>query len=285
MRDLERRLALGRTVGGAYARVTGAEVVMIGGSVSRGHADRWSDVEIGVFWSGIPPERVRASLAKNAGLRNWRSFDGMTSVGGIEEEADAEGIKVDLVHMDTLAAEHVLHEVVDRADAALDKQSLVAAIRDGVPVHGEAMLRRWRDRTAPYPQALRLTMVKDHLVFGPQTWLEMLADRRDLLPLHELLSRIETAILGILLGVNGIYAPSVAPKWTRHLIERFEIAPDDLLGRFERMLTSDATTAIRLADRLIDETLTLVERRVPEIDTTRVRSRIAQTPRSPHEGM
>ena len=265
--------------------MAGAEAVIIGGSVSRGHADRWSDLEIGIFWSEIPPEPVRASLAKNARLRNWRAFAGATSVGGIEEEADAEGIKIDLVHMDSLAVERLVHDVVDRAEAALDKQSVVAAIWDGVPIHGEALLKRWRELADPYPPALRLAMVKNQLVFGPHSWLEMLADRRDLLPLHVLLCRIQTAILGILLGVNGIYAPSVTPKWTRQLIERFEFAPDDLAPRFDQMLTGDAKTAVHLADRLIEETLALVERHLPVIDTTRVRSRVAQTPRAPHEGM
>jgi len=50
------------------------------------------------------------------------------------------------------------------------------------------------------------------------------------------------------------------------------------------MLTGDPDAAVQDARRLIDETLTLVERHLPKIDTTRVRSRIAQTPRTPHEG-
>ncbi len=284
MTDVERRLALGRAIGGVYAQMAEAHAVIIGGSVSRGHADRWSDVEIGVFWSEIPPEPVRANLAVNASLRNWQTFSGTTSVGGIEEDADADGIKIDLVHMDTPAVERLVHDVVDRADAALHKQVVVAAIRDGVPIHGAVLLKRWRDLVDHYPPALRLAMAKDHLMFGPHAWLVMLAERGDLLPLHELLCRIETSVLGILLGVNGMYAPSVTPKWTRHLIERFEIAPDDLAHRFDQMLTGDAKTAVHHADRLIAETLTIVERHLPEIDTTRVRSRIAQTPRTSHEG-
>lgn len=284
MSDLGRRLALGRAVGAAYARAADARIVMIGGSVSRGHADRWSDIEIGVFWPEIPPERVRASVADNANLRNWRAFGGTTPIGAVEEDADADGIKIDFVHMDTVAVERVLHDVVHRADTALDKQALVAAVRHGLPVHGEALLRSWRDLTEPYPPALRLAMVTSHLVFGPHAWLEMLADRRDLLPLHELLCRIEGAILGILLGVNGIYAQSVTPKWIRRSIERFDIAPDNLANRFEHLLIGDANAAVHHAGQLIDETLALVERHVPDVDTTRVRSRIAQTPRTPHEG-
>lgn len=240
-------------------------------------------MEIGVFWCEIPPEPVRAALADNANLRNWRAFDGTSPVSGIEEDAD--GIEIDLVHMGTAAVERVLHDVVDRADASLDKQALVATIRDGIPLHGEALLKNWRELTEPCPQAVRLAMVTDHLVFRPHTWLEMLADRRDLLPLHELLCRIEDAILGILRGVNGTYPESITPKWIRRQSGRLSNAPDDLANRFERMLTGDPDAAVQDARRLIDETLTLVERHLPEIDTTRVRSRIAQTPRTPHEGI
>ncbi len=284
MSDLERRHALGRTVGAVYARAMGTEAVMIGGSVSRGYADRWSDVEIVVFWNELPSEPVRAAIAANATLRNWRAFEGTTSVGGIEESADREGIRTDLIHMETRSVERLVHDVVDRADAALDKQAVVATIRDGVAVHGEPQVETWRDTTDPYPQALRLAMVKDHLVFGPHAWLVMLAERRDLLPLHVLLCRIETAILGILLGVNGMYAPSVTPKWTRHLIDRLALAPHDFASRFDRILTGEAEAAVQDAGRLIDETLTLVEHHVPELDTMRVRSRIAESPRTSHEG-
>lgn len=280
----ERRLALGRTIGSVYASFTGVDAVLIGGSVSRGYADRWSDVEIGIFWREIPSEAIRMSLAGKSHLQNWRAFDGVTSIGAVEEDAVLDDVKIDLVHLDTAATEIVLHDVVDRGVASLDKQVLVATIRDGVPIDGEPLLTRWRACTDPYPEDLRVAMVREHLLFGPHRWLEMLADRRDLLALHQVLCQIERAILDILLGLNGIYAPSVSPKWTRQLIERLDIAPRELAQRFGRVLCADALDAVQDAGHLIDETLTLVERHLPEVDTKRVRSRIAQTPRTLHEG-
>lgn len=286
MSEGERRRALGQRIGSAYASTAGVNAVIIGGSVSRGHADRWSDVEIGVFWSEIPPASIRASLAESALLRNWHAFDGATSIGAVEEDADAhaDSIKVDLVHMDTITVERALHDVMKRADPSLDKQVLIAALRDGIPIHGKGLLKRWQALTDSYPEDLRLAMVSSNLVFGPHPWLEMLADRQDLLALHEVLCHIERAILGILLGVNAIYAPSASPKWTRKLIERLDIAPHDLARRLDRILTTDAGAAVQDAGHVIDETLTLVERHLPDVDTQRVRTRIAQTPRPLHEG-
>ncbi|MEU8221737.1 nucleotidyltransferase domain-containing protein [Kribbella sp. NPDC048915] len=45
-----------------YADLDGVDAVMLGGSTARGDADRWSDVEIGVFWSRPPrPDERRAA--------------------------------------------------------------------------------------------------------------------------------------------------------------------------------------------------------------------------------
>ena len=284
MVEVERRLALGHTIGSSFASAPGVESVFISGSVSRGYADRWSDVEIGILWREIPSEAIRALLSGKSHLQNWRAFEGTSSIGAVEEEAAISGVKIDLLHLDIATVERVLSDVIDRGDASLDKQVLISALQDGVPVHGEVLLTRWRARAYPYPKHLRVQMVRDHLVFGPHAWLEMLAERGDLLALHDLLCRIERAILGILQGVNGVYAPSVSPKWTRHLIERLPIAPPDLARRFDLLLGADAHDAVRDAGRLIDETLTLAERHAPAVDTQPVRSRVAQAPRLLNEG-
>lgn len=174
---MERRLTRGQTVGAAYAREQRVDAVMIGGSVARGYADRWSDLEIGIFWREIPAESLRSSLAATLGLQDWRAFEGTTSIGAVEEDADVDGIRIDLVHLDTMAVARVLHDVIDLGDASLDKQVLIAALRDGIPVHGGDPLQRWRARSNPYPKVLRDAMVGTNLVFGPHAWLEMLADR------------------------------------------------------------------------------------------------------------
>lgn len=37
----------------------GVDSVFCAGSTGRGHADRWSDLEIGVFWAQLPSDERR----------------------------------------------------------------------------------------------------------------------------------------------------------------------------------------------------------------------------------
>jgi predicted nucleotidyltransferase len=52
-----------------YAAVDGVDAVMLGGSTARGDADRWSDVEVGVFWRRAPTTAERLAVARAADVR------------------------------------------------------------------------------------------------------------------------------------------------------------------------------------------------------------------------
>jgi hypothetical protein len=56
-------LALGERVGLAYVANPKARVVMVAGSTERGTADRYSDVEIDVYW-GEPPTDAECQSAR-----------------------------------------------------------------------------------------------------------------------------------------------------------------------------------------------------------------------------
>src|SRR5947209_2177409 len=61
------RLALAQHVAGAYAANPNVAAVIIGGSVARGHSDRYSDIEVGVFWRQPPTDEERRSAAEATG--------------------------------------------------------------------------------------------------------------------------------------------------------------------------------------------------------------------------
>jgi hypothetical protein len=63
----ETRLAQARAVARVYAAYPDVDAVIVGGSVARGWADRWSDVELGIIWTTLPGERALEDLAGRAG--------------------------------------------------------------------------------------------------------------------------------------------------------------------------------------------------------------------------
>jgi predicted nucleotidyltransferase len=58
------RFALAERIGAAYASTDNARVVMIAGSVGRGSEDRYSDIEIDVYYAEPPTEAERVAAVE-----------------------------------------------------------------------------------------------------------------------------------------------------------------------------------------------------------------------------
>src|SRR6478609_11287661 len=61
------RMDIGRRIGAAYAANPKARVVQVAGSTGRGSADRYSDLEIDVYWSAPPTDAERQAAVAGAG--------------------------------------------------------------------------------------------------------------------------------------------------------------------------------------------------------------------------
>src|SRR5204863_7304282 len=61
------RLAIARGVAASYAHNPAVAAIVGGGSTGRGHADRFSDIEVGVFWFRPPTDEERRSAAEGTG--------------------------------------------------------------------------------------------------------------------------------------------------------------------------------------------------------------------------
>jgi hypothetical protein len=57
------------------------------------------------------------------------------------------------------------------------------------------------------------------------------------------------------------------------------IAPPDVAARLKQALSAEPLVAIAMLHALIEETFALVERHMPEIETTEARRRFTQAPR------
>jgi len=212
-REVERRLRIAQPIGATYAAVPDAMVILVGGSVARGYADRWSDLGIGHLQWRLPPEHFRAYLAARAGVTDRRAYPDFSPGGATEEDGVRDGIKVDLIHLDCTSAANSITAVVGHGDPALEHQALLGSIRGGLSLAGHLLLASWKARIAPYPETLRAATIRRQLIFGPHAWLEMLAERNDTLVRQDLLGRIARAIVAILLRIGGIYARSAEFKW------------------------------------------------------------------------
>lgn len=267
--DSQWRLDLARAVTPAYIAQPGVAAVAVCGSVARGLADRHSDVELAVWWRQSPTEDERAACASRISGLSERRRRGTDPDG---EDFAVFGVRFDVSHLPIDEQNRILSRVVDRHDTSVVQQQAVAEVLSAVDLHRGELLDRWRRRADPYPEGLARAMVGAHLRFGPNAWLERLAERDDVLPLAEIGVTAVKQVLGVLLGLNRMYHPGF--KWMDRTVASMTVCPPELPIRIRAVLAGPVQSRVAELERLVWDTIQLVEQELPDIDTATVRARI-----------
>jgi hypothetical protein len=256
------RMAVARRVAGEYARNPKVAALTVAGSVGAGFADRFSDLELDCYWLAAPSDddRTRPVAAVSGTLTALWEFDDDDQEWS--EDWRLGGLDVTVSNFLTDTVGQMLDEVTGRADADPVKHMRLAAIQRSVPLHGEELIRTWRELAA-YPDCLVGVMVEHALDPGVlRGWAarDALASRGDDLALAGLLNRIGHAVAGTMLALNRVYQPHCQLKWQRHLLEGQAIAPDRVGERLRELTAGRPARALATAGELLTETVALAEK-------------------------
>jgi hypothetical protein len=264
-----RRHAVAEAVAAGYAANPKVAGVLLAGSVARGLADDFSDVEVDVFWHDAPTVEDRRDPLTRGG---WLAIS-----AHVDEHEWADTFRVDGVNVDTsqFLVETIdawIDRVVSAGDPEPEFQVRITAIRLGQPLYRPELVDRWRARTDTYPDALAHAMVRKGVDLWPRARLQALAARDDVLLLHSDLVDNVQLLLDMLMGLNRMYAPHPWHKWLDAETAQLAVAPEDLNRRIRALLTADAHEAADDVGRLVDETIALVERHLPSFDARELRA-------------
>jgi len=248
--------------------------VLVEGSVARDHADRFSDIDLAVFWAEPPTAKERRDIVTRAGGRDRHPSPSHREEAGWETRNVREGVAIDVRHTTVKATESILAAVLEHADPSLSKQQRLAALRSALPLVNPTLITRWQQQAAAYPHELAVTMVREHLRFRPAWEQEQLAERNDVLVLYDSFCSIEKHILLVLLGLNRLYYPGW--RWMDRLIDQLQVTPPNLSPRFKQIfaiVSIDPRASVYQLHDLIEETFCLVETQLGEVDTQAARER------------
>lgn len=267
------RFALAQQIGMSYAANPKARVVMVAGSTGRGSADRYSDLEIDVYWSEAPSQAERKIAAEGSGGI-------LMSLPDYEDDEWAEEISVGGFHVGTSTflvetMERYLTQVLDEYSTAPLPQMRLYSLLHAVPLVGADLVERWRGRAANYPVGLIHAMLRENLAlqgFGYAE--EMLAARDDTLTLYTIFCDIERQILGALLGLNLLYLPNPGFKSMDELITEMHIVPPHLSARLKQAFRLPPPEGVQLLHGVIEDLFALVVTYQPAFDTTLYREKI-----------
>ena len=266
------RFVLGERIGRAYAANPKVRAVQVAGSTGRGTADRYSDLEVDIYWSAPPSEEERRAAVARAGA----------ALIGLDEDPDEWEEQMDFggFHAATsmflvTTMERYLAEVLDEHSTDPSAQMRLYSLLHAQTLVGADLIEQWRARSAAYPAGLTHAMLRENLIFDGFGYAEeMFAARDDVIPLYDIFSRVERQILGALLGLNRIYLPNPGYKSMDDLIAEMAVTPPDLAARLRRAFRIPPAEGVQLLHALIAEIFALVETHVPAFDTTPYRAKV-----------
>ena len=272
------RFALAQQLAPHFGASPKVAAVAVTGSVARGDADRFSDIDLAVFWSHAPTEQERREIIKRARGRRAQLAASHGEEACWSDTYEVDGIAIDVRHMDVETTSRILADVLERFDPSLSQQRHLASLLSALPLaDSSAVLTDWQSRAMVYPRGLSMAMVRAHLRFRPRWELEMLAERGEQFALYESFCTVEKQMLLVLMGLNRLYYPG----WQRvdRLMEQMRIAPLKLAARFKQIFGSvsiDPMASVYQLHDLIEETFPLVQTHLSELDTAQARARFQE---------
>lgn len=265
------RLEIAHKVAPIIAANPNVQAVMLGGSAARGCADRYSDIEIGVFWATPPSDEQRiAHIAPSGGVL-WTLDPYDASVEEWMEEWGLGGVKMDMRNLTVERMNRTVADVVDRCETSGYKQQTISAVLHGIPLYNAPMVEGWQAKARHYPDRLRVAMVEANLGIDPWWWVAMIAGRGDLPLVYQAFANAAKQMLAMLMGLNRIYHPGF--KWMARTIAEMAIAPPNLAARLNDVFHDAPQTGIEQMQQLALAVYNLIDQHMPEVDTSAARRR------------
>ena len=261
--------------------------------MARGWADEFSDIEVFVFWDRAPTDQERLAAVERAGgaidvfwsdreaRERWRKAMVTTGgqVGQLWPHEDHEWSEHFFVEGIEVGVSGFLAATIDEWTSSLhrgvpgDEAEMVAStLLAGAPVTGSDRVTAWAHELVAYPRPLAITNIERWLE-PDQTWwsIDQLAARNDRPAFDAVAVAMQRRLVRLWLALNSTYLIDPRPKWARRIIEGLSELPDGCAERLEIVHTAAPLEAAAALQELFDDTLDIIAREIPEVDTGNAR--------------
>jgi hypothetical protein len=249
----------------------GVQAIVVGGSVARGYADAYSDLELPIFWDELPTDETRLALVAALHGEFLHGYDGPAQ----EDQLLINGFQVDLWHNTVAGEDAVIKTVLEEYSMDFGDSNFVDTIRACIPLYGDAIIQKWKRQAAQYPRALAEKNIRQHIAAFDAAQLAVLVHRDNPTVFYAAISRLQESMFLVLLALNRLYFPTF--KWMYQVLATMPVKPVDVERRFRQAFHVSYDDAIEDTTHLLHEILALVENHFPHLDTTAVARRLTYT--------
>jgi hypothetical protein len=254
----------------------GIQALVVAGSVARGYADQFSDIELPIFWDKNPSDSTRLEIAAALGGEFIYGYNGPAN----EDQLLIGGVQVDLWPLTTAREEEVLSAVLEDFSTDLGHLNALETLRSCLPLYGHTIIEGWKERARDYPDGLAEKLIRQHLASFSTNELYLMAQRENPTSFLAQLCHLQQEVFLVLLALNRQFFPTF--KWLYRSLETLQIKPKEIGHRFRAAFQVSPEEAAADMVRVLESTLELVERTYPHLDTSAVRCRLSYR-RAAHE--
>jgi hypothetical protein len=240
------------------------DAIAVMGSVSRGIADRFSDIELFFWVEELQPVEVYQAWLRRVGA-DVKDAPAKLHPGTLSTKSWYHGIFIEASWRRWDSTERTLHRVL--AAKTTDHWQLTDAwhVADALPLRPHERLTQWQEQLTTYPEALQRKLIASATGHWaePHWWPLSIVNtwppayRNARLELAERLCWRLEETLRLLFAINRRWEPDW--KWLEPESRRLTIAPERLVERVNKLfMLADAQQSVTECLRLMLDTLALV---------------------------
>ncbi|SDG79800.1 hypothetical protein SAMN04487975_101516 [Planococcus glaciei] len=264
------RLELAQNLSKQLSDFSGVHAVAAGGSVARGYADAYSDLELLVYWNHQPDAETR--LAVFNCLNAERRYPKMDV--GYDSAYLIDGFPVDVWHRTMEQEEAAADKVLNGFSTDLDAGNVLDTIRFAIPLYGVDYLEQIKECVEQYPDGLAVEFLKRFLPHFHLRQLLYAARRDNPTAFYSILNSILDGLFVVLLAMNRSYFPTY--KWFYKRLAELPVVPEQIDFRLRQLYVEPPLSAVKQLKAILEETVALAERLYPQVDTAFVRYGLEQ---------
>lgn len=254
-----------------YQKRPGLEMALLGGSPARGLSDRFSDMDVVLYWKKLDAAWIRRRPLEAFGCRFVTLLD-MPQHQAMLEIYTLDGLIVEIGHSTVSSLKQEISEVTVDCQVVPPTISTIGGFLDAWPILGYERYREIRGSIPPYPRHLAVRIIEQNLGFFWRGCLRNQGlERGEMMFVYDGMSATLKRLLNILAAVNGLYYWAGEPRWIGFWQGRMNCGPKNLWPRIARMYRGSPSKALEELDILINEVLSLVKKHFPEVDLSRVK--------------
>jgi hypothetical protein len=158
---------LAQRISTPYVALPSVRAALLSGSAAEGISDRYSDIDMTIYYDELPPEDALTLARRHNGgsARLWTIGD--LESGSFAEAYEVNGVECQIGHTTVADWEQSMDTVLRDLDVETPLQKALEGTVHGISLYGAALIERWKATVAAYPDALAQKMVEHYLSFAP----------------------------------------------------------------------------------------------------------------------